>query len=65
MLQMYKGFYISGTAGMVHPFSPESYPAGKIYKPGPAGSIEEVTRFSLHVQDDGSGFSRVLRVGTG
>ena len=24
---------------MVHPFSPESYPAGKIYKPAHAGSI--------------------------
>jgi hypothetical protein len=47
MPEQYRGHWISGTAGLVHPFSPESYPAGGIYKPVHAGSIEEVTRFAL------------------
>ncbi len=46
-METYKGYYISGTAGVVHPFSPESYPEGRIYKPARASSIEEVTRFAL------------------
>jgi hypothetical protein len=40
MLEQYRGYWISGKAGLVHPFSPESYPAGRIYKPARAGSIE-------------------------
>ena len=32
---------------MVHPFNPASYPAGQIYKPAHAGSIEEITHFAL------------------
>jgi hypothetical protein len=47
LLQQYKGYWIDGKAGLVHPFSPESYPAGQIFKPARAGSIEEVTRFAL------------------
>ena len=47
MEQQYKGFYIDGTAKMVHPFSPESYPAGAVYKQGSGTSIVEVTRFEL------------------
>jgi hypothetical protein len=31
MLEQYRGYWISGKAGLVHPFSPESYPAGQIY----------------------------------
>jgi hypothetical protein len=46
-MEQYRGYWISGKAGLVHPFSPESYPAGQIYKPAAAGSIEEVTRFAL------------------
>jgi hypothetical protein len=42
MDQVYKGFLISGEAGMVHPFSRHSYPAGTICKRGRAGSIVEV-----------------------
>jgi hypothetical protein len=30
----YEGFYIDGTARMVRPYSPESYPAGTVYKQG-------------------------------
>jgi hypothetical protein len=47
MLEQYRGYWISGTVGLVHPFSAESYPAGKTYAVH-AGSIEEVTRFALY-----------------
>ena len=47
MLREYKGYWISGTAGLVHAFSPDSYVAGAIYKQGRGSSIEEVTRFAL------------------
>jgi hypothetical protein len=30
---------IDGKAGLMHPFSAESYPAGKIYKPARAGLL--------------------------
>jgi hypothetical protein len=39
--------FISGEAGMVHPFSRASYPAGAICKQGYASSIVEVMRFEL------------------
>ena len=39
--------WISGKAGLVHAFSPESYVAGAIYKHGRGSSIEDVTRFAL------------------
>ena len=45
--QRYKGFYIDVTARMVHPFSPESYPSGAVYKQGRGSSILAVTRFEL------------------
>jgi hypothetical protein len=48
MLQQYKDFYISGKAGLVYAFNPESYVAGAIYRQGRGSSIEEVTRFELH-----------------
>ena len=43
MLDQYRGYWISGKAGLVHAFSRESDVAGAIYKPARAGSIEEVT----------------------
>jgi hypothetical protein len=46
-MQEYKGFLIDGDARMVHPFYPESYPAGTVYKHGRAGSIVEVGRFEI------------------
>jgi hypothetical protein len=46
-METYKGFFIAGRAGMVHPFSRESYPAGSVYRQGRGGSIVEVTRFEL------------------
>ena len=46
-MEEYKGFFIVGDARMVHPFSPECYPAGAIYRQGRGSSIVEVTRFGL------------------
>jgi hypothetical protein len=64
MLEQYRGYWISGKAGLVHPFSPESYPAGQIYKLAHAGSIEEVTRFALRsFKMTDALFSRVLCAG--
>ena len=42
-----RDFLISGAAKMVHPFSPESFPAGAVCKQGRGSSIVEVTRFEL------------------
>ena len=50
-METYKGFYITGKAGLVHAFSPESYVAGAIYKQGPGSSIEEVNSFKMTDQD--------------
>jgi hypothetical protein len=46
-MKIYKNFFISGTAMMVHPFCLESYPAGAVYEQGRGSSIVEVTRFEL------------------
>jgi hypothetical protein len=46
-MELYKGFYIYPHAGMVHPFSPASFPAGVIYKQGRLSSVVEVARFEL------------------
>ena len=43
----YKGYFIYGTARMIHPFNPLSYPAGDVSKPGRFGSIIEVLRWEL------------------
>jgi hypothetical protein len=46
-MQPYKGYFIDGTARMVHPFDPSWYPAGSVLRSGPRGSIIEVARFEL------------------
>ncbi len=46
-MQEYKGFLIDGAAKMVHPFYPESYPSGTVYKYGRGSSIVEVERFEI------------------
>jgi len=43
----YKGYFISGKALIVHPFSPDWYVGGSVDTPGRLGSIVEVTRFEL------------------
>jgi hypothetical protein len=48
MMQPYKGYFIQGSALIVHPFSPEWYVGGSILVPGRYSSIVEITRFQLH-----------------
>jgi len=64
MLQPYKGYFISGKALIVHPFSPDWYMGDSVDAPGRLGSIVEVTRFelpslttSIHAWRNGSGWS--------
>ena len=47
MMQPYKGYFIDGSALMVHPFSPDWYVGGSVLVPGRASSIVEITRFQL------------------
>jgi hypothetical protein len=47
MMQPYKGYFIKGSALMVHPFSPDWYVGGSILVPGRSSSIVEITRFQL------------------
>ena len=46
-MQPYKGYFISGSALMVHPFSPDWYVCGSVYVSGPGTSVLGVTRFQL------------------
>ena len=48
MMQPYKGYFIEGSALMVHPFSPDWYVGGSVLVPGRSSSIVEITRFQLH-----------------
>ena len=45
MMQPYKGYFIEGSALMVHPFSPDWYVGGSVLVPGRSSSIVEITRF--------------------
>jgi hypothetical protein len=47
MMQPYKGYFIEGSALMVHPFSRDWYVGGSVLVPGRASSIVEITRFQL------------------
>jgi hypothetical protein len=46
-VQPYKGYFINGTALLVHPFSPDWYIGGSVLMQGRASSIVEITRFQL------------------
>jgi hypothetical protein len=46
-MEPYKRYFITGTALLVHPFSPDWYVGGSVYVSGRAGSIVEITRFQL------------------
>jgi hypothetical protein len=46
-MQPYKGYFIDGSALMVHPFSPDWYVGGSVLVPGRGSSIVEVTHFQL------------------
>ncbi|HEV8719162.1 MAG TPA: hypothetical protein VGW77_00805 [Candidatus Binatia bacterium] len=47
MMQPYKGYFIEGTALLVHPFSPDWYVGGSVLKQGRSTSIVEIGRFQL------------------
>jgi hypothetical protein len=47
MMQPYKGYFIDGSALMVHPFSPDWYVGGSVLLPGRSSSIVEITRFQV------------------
>ena len=46
-MQPYKGYFIDGSAMLVHPFSPDWYVGGSVLVPGRGSSIVEITRFQL------------------
>jgi hypothetical protein len=47
LMQPYKGYFIKGSALLVHPFSPDWYVGGDVYVSGPYSSIVGITRFQL------------------
>jgi hypothetical protein len=47
-MESYKGYFIQGTALMVHPFSPDWYIDGNVLVSGHSGSVVGVTRFQIH-----------------
>jgi hypothetical protein len=46
-MQPYNGYFIEGTALLIHPFSPDWHVGGSVLKPGRLSSIIEVARFEL------------------
>ena len=47
MMQPYKGYFVEGSAMMVHPVSPDYFVGGSVLTSGRSGSIVEITRFQL------------------
>jgi hypothetical protein len=47
MMKPYKGYFIEGSALMVHPFSPDWYIGGSVLAAGRSSSIVETERFQL------------------
>jgi hypothetical protein len=47
VMQPSKGYFIQGSALIVHPFSPDWYVGDSVLVPGRASSIVEITRFQL------------------
>jgi hypothetical protein len=47
MMQPYKGYFIEGSALLVHPFSPDWYVGGSVLVSGRSSSIVEITRFQV------------------
>jgi hypothetical protein len=63
-MQTYKGYFIKGSALMVHPFRPDWYVGGSVLVPGRSSSIVEIGRFSgsaVHRQHQRIG--RMVRAG--
>jgi hypothetical protein len=47
VMQSYKGYFIKGSALLVHPFSPDWYVGGSVLVQGRSTSIVEIGRFQL------------------
>jgi hypothetical protein len=47
MMEPYKGYFIDGSALIVHPFSPDWYVGGNVYVSGHSGSIVGIARFQI------------------
>jgi hypothetical protein len=47
VMQRYKGYFITGSALLVHPFSPDWYVGGSVLVRGRSSSIAEIGRFQL------------------
>jgi len=46
-MQTYNGYFIEGSALLIHPFSPDWYVGGSVLVPGGSSSIVEITRFQV------------------
>jgi hypothetical protein len=46
-MQPYNGYFIEGTALLIHPFSPDWHVGGSVLKPGRLSSIVEIVRFEV------------------
>jgi hypothetical protein len=46
-MQPYKGYFIKGSALLVHPYSPDYYTGGSVLVSGRSSSIIEIERFQL------------------
>jgi hypothetical protein len=46
-MQPYKGYFISASALLVHPYSPDWYVGGSVLVSGRSSSIVEITRFQF------------------
>jgi hypothetical protein len=47
-MQPHKGYFIEGSALLVHPYSPDWFVDGSVYVSGHSGSIVGITRFQIH-----------------
>jgi hypothetical protein len=46
-MQPYKGYFIEGSALLVHPFSPDWYVGGSVLVPSRSSAIVEIARFQV------------------
>jgi hypothetical protein len=46
-MEPYKGYFIDGSALMVHPVSPDYFVGGRVLMSGHSGSVIGITRFQL------------------
>jgi hypothetical protein len=51
MMEQYKGFWISGTAKLIHPFNREWYVAGDVYRQGPGPLSSKLPSFEVQMKE--------------